>query len=52
MSGADSDAAFDRLAARLLAQARALAAARRLDRRGDARRWREARLLWPLFGRG
>lgn len=42
---------FDRLAARLLARARALAAERRLARRADTRRWRDARLLWPLFGK-
>ena len=33
--------------ARRLAEARAEAAVRR--HRGDARRWRLARLLWPLF---
>ncbi|MDR2857825.1 MAG: hypothetical protein LBV50_08245 [Novosphingobium sp.] len=50
MSG--SEPAFDRLAARLLARARVLAAARLRARRADAGRWREARLLWPLFGKG
>ncbi|MBO9499864.1 MAG: hypothetical protein J7483_10455 [Novosphingobium sp.] len=42
-----------RFAVRLAEKARALAAARaeaRLrERRGDARRWRLARLLWPNF---
>lgn len=37
-----------RLAARALAMARAENALR--ARRGDGRRWRQARLLWPLFG--
>jgi len=40
-------------AARLAAKAGKLAAAemesRHRARRGDARRWRLARLLWPLF---
>ena len=44
-------ASFDRLAARLTARARALAEARLLARRADPRRWRRARLLWPLFGK-
>jgi len=43
-----------RFVARLAAQARRLgearAEARVRARRGDARRWRLARLLWPLFG--
>lgn len=43
------------LAARLSARARRLAEAhaveRALESRGDGREWREARLLWPLFGR-
>ncbi|MCW1429155.1 hypothetical protein [Novosphingobium sp. JCM 18896] len=47
----DFDRAFDRLAARLLAKARALAAQRELARRDDPRRWRRAGLLWPLFGK-
>ena len=42
-----------RLVARLVEQARRLAEARAealvRERRGDARRWRLARLLWPLF---
>jgi hypothetical protein len=42
---------FDRLAARLLARARALAAQRQLARRADPRRWRRSGLLWPLFGK-
>ncbi|MFA7604176.1 MAG: hypothetical protein WCY29_14305 [Novosphingobium sp.] len=50
------DAGFDRLAARLLARVRALAAARRParlaeTRRAETRRWRDARLLWPLLGK-
>lgn len=45
------DRAFDRLAERLLARARALAAERALARRDDPRRWRRAGLLWPLFGK-
>lgn len=44
-----------RFAARLAAKARRLAEARaeaRLrQRRGDARRWRLARLLWPLIAK-
>jgi hypothetical protein len=51
MIGAGTDG-FDRLAQRLLARARALAAARLLARRGDPRRWRLAGLLWPDFGKG
>lgn len=40
------------IAQRLVAQAEALARARAvmIARRRDARRWRKARLLWPLFG--
>ena len=42
-----------RFAARLVEQARRLGEARAealaRKRRGDARRWRLARLLWPLF---
>ncbi len=40
------------LVARLTAKAEALAKARAvmLARRLDARRWRKAGLLWPLFG--
>jgi hypothetical protein len=52
MIDANGAAAFDRLAAALLAKARALAAARALARRTDGSRWRDARLLWPLFGQG
>ena len=44
-----------RFVARLAAQARRLgearAEARVRARRGDARRWRLARLLWPLFAK-
>jgi hypothetical protein len=43
-----------RMVARLTARAGRLAAAhaeaRLRHRRGDVRRWRLARLLWPLFG--
>lgn len=43
-------------AARLLARAGALAEARAeraaLARRRDPRRWRRAKLLWPLFVKG
>jgi hypothetical protein len=42
---------FDRLAARLLARARALAENRKLARRADPRRWRRSGLLWPQFGK-
>jgi hypothetical protein len=49
MTATDTDAAFARIAARIRARARALAAARAVP---PARRWRDARLLWPLFGRG
>ncbi|MCY1670805.1 hypothetical protein OVA07_07220 [Novosphingobium sp. SL115] len=40
------------LAARLTQKAQALATARAvmMSRRLDARRWRKASLLWPLFG--
>ncbi len=42
-----------RLVARLVGKARRLgearAEARLRQRRGDARRWRLGRLLWPLF---
>lgn len=42
-----------RFVARLAEKAKQLAAAnaeaRARERRGDARRWRLARLLWPLF---
>lgn len=42
--------------ARLIAQARTLAEAaatdRRLARSDPPRRWRQARLLWPLFTKG
>lgn len=46
-----SEDPFARLAARLLARARALAAERAQIRQGNPRRWRDARLLWPLFGK-
>jgi hypothetical protein len=45
----DLDAVFARLAARLLDGARAVAAERATP---APRRWRDARLLWPLFGKG
>lgn len=43
---------FGTLAARLTAKAGELARARTvlMSRRRDARRWRSAGLLWPLFG--
>lgn len=46
-----ASADFAALAARLTAKARALAEAR-TARRDDPRRWRKARLLWPLFAKG
>ncbi|GGN43752.1 hypothetical protein GCM10011349_08240 [Novosphingobium indicum] len=52
----EAEADFASLTARLTGKARTLAvahiAARALARRGDARRWRRARLLWPLFAKG
>jgi hypothetical protein len=42
-------AAFDALAQRLVARARAMAEARAAARRAGAGRWRRAALLWPLF---
>jgi len=46
---------FERLAARLTAKARALAEARAearaLARRDNPARWRNARLVWPLFAK-
>lgn len=58
MSGGmiEAEADFASLTARLTGKVRTLAvthiAARALARRGDARRWRRARLLWPLFAKG
>ncbi len=56
MIAAESGSAFAGLAARLAERARRLAEARMrrlaLARRGDPRRWRSARLLWPLFAEG
>lgn len=45
-------AATGELARRLTDRAEVLAKARAvlIARRRDARRWRKARLLWPLFG--
>ncbi|CAH0497743.1 hypothetical protein [Novosphingobium sp. CECT 9465] len=45
-------AATGPLARRLVERAEALAKARAvmMARRRDARRWRKASLLWPLFG--
>jgi hypothetical protein len=47
---------FAALAARLTAQAEAIARARSamaaLKRRDTDRHWRDARLVWPLFGKG
>lgn len=52
----DTAAALDRLMPRLSAKARAIAAAgaetSTLAAQGDPRRWRTARLLWPLFTQG
>ncbi len=45
-------AAFDALAQRLAAKARALAEARAAARRTEPSRWRRAALLWPLFTKG
>ncbi|MCJ2189138.1 hypothetical protein [Novosphingobium beihaiensis] len=58
MSGGliEAETDFDSLATRLARRARALAsahiAARTLARRDDARRWRRAGLIWPLFAKG
>ena len=45
---------FEAVAARLIAAAQAIAAARteerRLQRTDPATRWRKASLLWPRFG--
>lgn len=49
MIEASSD--FDRVAGRLTAQAEAIAKAR-IARRHSLNRWRNARLLWPLFTGG
>ena len=47
---------FAQLAAQLMAQAQAIAAARieelRLARTDPAARWRKASLLWPRFAQG
>ena len=47
---------FDQVFAALVASARNLAEARAaelaLARRDPARRWRSARLVWPLFTKG
>ena len=58
MSGlltARTDPPVTALAERLSAKARRLALAqaenRRLARAGDGRRWRDARLVWPLFAK-
>lgn len=47
-----ASAATGALAQRLIEQAAALAKARAViaARGGDARKWRKAGLLWPLFG--
>jgi len=45
-------AAFDALATRLAAKARALAEARAATRPTEPSRWRRAVLLWPLFTKG
>ena len=56
MISAQPKPAFDALARRLAAKARLLAEAageaRALARRDDPGRWRNARLVWPLFTKG
>ncbi len=49
----EADMQIGPLVQRLVRKAEALAKARAvmMARRRDARRWREARLLWPLFGK-
>ncbi len=53
MIGNDAGKAFDAIAVRLEALAKAIAVARAeaqvLARRGDPLRWRRAALLWPTF---
>lgn len=48
-----ASAPTDALARQLAQKAEALAKARAvmMARRRDARRWRKANLLWPLFGK-
>ncbi len=48
-----ASAATGELARRLIEKADAIAKARAvvITLRGDARRWRKASLLWPLFGK-
>lgn len=52
----EAQSPFAALAARLTAKADAIAKARlasaTLKRRDEARHWRSARLVWPLFGQG
>jgi hypothetical protein len=52
----EAQSAFAALAARLTAKAEAIGRARSasaaLQRRDTARHWRDARLVWPLFGKG
>lgn len=50
MISARSEPAFDSLATRLAAKAKALAEAH-IAQRDDPHRWRRAHLLWPLFAR-
>lgn len=56
MIRAEPDRSLTALADRLESRARDLAEAhaqqQRLARRRDARRWRRAALLWPLFTKG
>jgi len=57
MSGLiEAEADVSALLSRLTAKARSLATAqmqaRALAQRGDARRWRRAGLIWPLFAKG
>lgn len=46
-----SRATFDTIAARLIARARVLGEAAARTRRDSTRAWRDARLVWPLFGK-
>lgn len=56
MIDAEASRGFDAWATQLERKAVALAEARArsalLARREDARRWRRAQLLWPLFAKG
>ncbi|MEO7248108.1 MAG: hypothetical protein ABIW31_06600 [Novosphingobium sp.] len=56
MISGDASGAFDALAARLEQKAKAIAEASAqasaLGKRANPSRWRNARLLWPLFTKG